>query len=198
MPYELTHDGKVVGADTLPVKAEFYEHMKQVGLHEYEPTDYITVRRVGVKDYISRKATDEDKARFPREWAAYKAGQSSGSGETPLTELPACKSAFVLELQQIGVNTIEELAAKSEVPYDYLVPMWKQAKRYIQLTEAGDAGEQQEESRAGEGQAGVDHFATRPEHGSNPPIDGRGQSGLPGAFPEAEDHEEDCRIVAFK
>jgi hypothetical protein len=134
-------NGKVVEVGTPPT-ATFYEHPKKVGIGKYKSVDYVSVRAPGFKDYMSRPATEQDKVDFPDAWANYQGGMEQVTGSTPLTMLPAYKTAFMLELKVRGITCIEQLADAPAPHEDYLTPIWNQAKLYMTLAE-GDTSEQQ-------------------------------------------------------
>lgn len=55
-------------------------------------------------------ATNEDIARFPRQWEAFKAGQDQGVQGSPLSLLFPESPAIVENLKSVGIRTIEQLA----------------------------------------------------------------------------------------
>lgn len=134
----------VIVEDGPGVKAEFYTHPRKVGPQKWEPTTYIKVRARGARDFVSRRATDADKADFPEAWALFQRGET-GEGGTPLTMLPARTEAYELELEVMGIESVEALAELDSVPEDesgepkvHLAKMLQQAKRYVQLKEETD------------------------------------------------------------
>ncbi len=50
-------NGQIVDSE-VKVTAHFYEHAKKVGVKKYEPVDYISVKAVGARDYMSRPFTN--------------------------------------------------------------------------------------------------------------------------------------------
>ena len=128
--------GQVVDDDAVLPVVTFYEHARRVAFDKYINVDYIKIKAPGVRDFMSRVATDADKAEHSAEWDAYQRGQfSQEEGETPLTLLPAFKTAFAMELKSRGIDCIEVLAARGEPEQEYLLPMYKQAKKYVMLLE---------------------------------------------------------------
>ena len=128
-------NGQVVDDEAIKLNVSFYEHARKVGVGKYAAVDYIKVRAPGFRDYMSRPATDDDKASYPKEWDAYQGGKQADTGETPLTMLPSFKTAFALELKLQGITCIEVLGSRGEPDADYLKPMWKEARNYIKLQE---------------------------------------------------------------
>lgn len=145
MQFELVN-GEIKDVEMLPTNVSFYEHAKKVGVGKFVPIDYIKIKTVGQRDFMSRPATDDDKAAYPNEWAAYQAGLSEeDEGITPLNSLAKHKQAFALELANLGIHTVEELAAMPEAPFDYLEPMYREAKARLMALELLES---EDESRA--------------------------------------------------
>ncbi len=133
-------DGKIVDDEATPAVVTFYEHARRVGFNEWINVDYIKIKAPGVRDFMSRAATDEDKAEYSEEYEAYQRGQfREEEGNTPLTLLPSHKTAFAMELKAMGIESIEVLGARDMPEKEYLVPMWKQAKKFIKMLEDDDS-----------------------------------------------------------
>jgi hypothetical protein len=125
--------------DHAPLHAEFYEHAKRVAIDKWIPVINVRLKSPKYRDSHSRIATDEDKLEYPDAWKKFQAGDEQQTNGTPLGQLPANKTAFSMELKARGIDTVELLAALPEAPADYMEPMWKQAKKFVQLSEADDA-----------------------------------------------------------
>ena len=63
---------------------------------------------------VDRPARDEDKQRWPREWAKYEAGQQAAVTGTPLTALSWLMPSQVKSLEAVGILTVEHLAGVSD------------------------------------------------------------------------------------
>lgn len=63
---------------------------------------------------IERRATDEDRARFRKQFIAFVQGGEQLASGTPLSELPTISAAQVLELKALKVDTIEQLAGMAD------------------------------------------------------------------------------------
>jgi hypothetical protein len=136
MEFQLVN-GKIQEVDNVTPHVTFYEHVKQIGKCEYVPVDYIRIKYAGNRDFISRKATKDDIAAHPKEWAEYQAGiAGQDEGVTPLNALPLFKMAFGLELASQDIHTVEELAAMPEPPFPAVGPLWKQAKKWVALNDS--------------------------------------------------------------
>lgn len=134
MALELVNNQVVETGGARPF-VEFYEHAKKVGVGKFEPVIYIKIKNPGYKDFMSRPATDEDKAEYSAEWAAFQKGVELTEGRTPLSQLPAYKTAWELELRVMGIDCVEVLAGREEPEQDYLKPMHKQAVMFMKLQE---------------------------------------------------------------
>lgn len=130
-------DGEVVEVGAKP-HVTFFEHMEKKGIGKYKPVDYIAEKYVGQRDFMSRPVTDEDRERYPKEWAEYEAGTQKDLVCTPLSALPSFKSAFGLELEALGITTVQELAVKTECPIEGLEVLWKHAKGFVRALEEED------------------------------------------------------------
>lgn len=85
------------------VRAEFYRVKEAV---------WIKIKIVGDPNEVERPVRDEDKARFPREWATFEAGQPASEPDgIPLTELEDITDQIAAAYRAKGVRTVEELAA---------------------------------------------------------------------------------------
>lgn len=136
MGYKLVGDKVIDEEETSRLVVSFYEHSKKCGIGRWKPADYIKIRAAGVKDFMSRPVTEEDKQNYPTQWQDYQDGKgNSEEGETPLTMLPAHKTAFALELKLQGITSIEVFGSrpKPKPEAHHLVPMWKQAVMFLKI-----------------------------------------------------------------
>lgn len=85
------------------LRAEFYEAKSSL---------WVRIKIIGDPNEVERKATDLDKARFSKEWAAYESGKAPPEPDgTPLTDLEHVTDAVAATYRAKGVRTVEELAA---------------------------------------------------------------------------------------
>jgi hypothetical protein len=85
------------------VRAEFYTANNST---------WVRIKIIGDPNEVERKVRDEDKARFPKEWAAFESGQDAPEPEgTPLTEIEGFSDQAATAYRAKGVRTVEELAA---------------------------------------------------------------------------------------
>jgi hypothetical protein len=80
------------------------------GRPRYKNEPFIAVREKGTKDYISRPVKDDDRRRFPRAWKAWEA-RIGIKTTLPLELLPGMRPAQLRELQELGITSVEALAA---------------------------------------------------------------------------------------
>lgn len=103
------------------MKARFYDGEHSQPMIEIQPDNSTTV---------SRPATPDDRRAFPAEWAAYQAntppeGGIPGAPETPeaptgLEAVSGIGPKSAADLNNVGIHTLEELAALDEAAIDEL------------------------------------------------------------------------------
>lgn len=107
------------GDDNLWVTFESASHFDDVMTREkgrpiFEMRDYVKIIIPGDSTtVIQREVRETDKARWPKQWLAYKSGQEQTQG-TPLVEWTAISRAQVEELAYFKIQTVEQLAAVSD------------------------------------------------------------------------------------
>jgi len=77
--------------------------------------DFVRITIKGMKDIFEAPVRPQDLSRFPEEWEAYK--KTKGTKKqvgTSLKELPAMSEPRRIELELIGIESIEDLA-KAEI-----------------------------------------------------------------------------------
>lgn len=87
----------------------------EAGRPIFDDVDLVKIITPGSRDTFVGDATPEYQARFPRQWARYKAGkdQNSASG-TPLNQLPWLTPGQIAEFNALQVHTVEHLAGMSD------------------------------------------------------------------------------------
>ena len=104
------------------VHARFFLHPhknEKLSLQEgrpiYEDREYVRLVVAGDKDNIvERPAREADKARFPRQYEAFKRGEGDAVVGTPLSSWPGISRSQVEELAFFGVRTVEQLAEMAD------------------------------------------------------------------------------------
>ena len=81
----------------------------------FKDVEYIDIRIPGSRDGVGRPATDDDKARFPRHYDAFKSrtGDEALDG-TPLIEWPQVTRSQAEELSYFNCKTVEQLAGLND------------------------------------------------------------------------------------
>ena len=109
------------GDDSLLVKFEIkplqdFTATEQEGRPIFRDVEYISIRVPGSNDEVSRPATQMDKQRFPRHYAAFKQRVSDEEYHegTLISEWPLVTRAQVEELAFLGVKTVEQLAGMTD------------------------------------------------------------------------------------
>jgi hypothetical protein len=82
-----------------------------------------------------------DPERFPRQWAAFQAGEEQAQDGQPLEEWPLVTKADVRMLKDMGIKTVESLAAIGEANLTFLgARMYRdKAKLYLDQATGGAA-----------------------------------------------------------
>jgi hypothetical protein len=81
----------------------------------YQDVPYVWIRFPGDRTReVKRKATDEHKARFPRQWAAFERQQEYVEQGTPLEDIPWMSRSRALTLKGANIHTMENYAAVTD------------------------------------------------------------------------------------
>lgn len=104
----------------------------------YRDVEYVIVAPPGEKLNISdHPATDKDRRRFPRQYAAFKANaKADGVVGTRLSEWPMVSASQVEELKYFNCHTVEQLAAMPDgnlANVGSITALKKQAQDYLAL-----------------------------------------------------------------
>tara|TARA_R110000764_G_scaffold176526_1_gene262759 strand:- start:678 stop:1115 length:438 start_codon:yes stop_codon:yes gene_type:complete len=94
----------------MTVKAQFYEREFNDKMR-----DFVRISIKGMKDVFEAPVRPQDLSRFPDEWSSYK--KTKGTKKivgTSLKELPAMSEPRRIELELIGIESVEDFA-KAEV-----------------------------------------------------------------------------------
>jgi hypothetical protein len=139
------------GDETLLVRfyLEAYQDVAKTaeeGRPIYTDTPFISIMQPGNKDsVIIRPASQMDKARFPRHWAAFNDRQVEVLVEgTPLDQWPAMTRSMVEELKFKNIRTIEQLIGMSDSNAQGFMginALREKAKKYLALSSTEAAAE---------------------------------------------------------
>ena len=119
-----TTTGMTFGGDPSDagVFAEFYLNpvvnnflTEKEGRPIHEDKLYVRIRQPGDRrNEVDREAKDDDKRRFPLQWARFQQGETQATSGTPLEEWPLMTPATVKNLKHMGVSSVEQLAAVTD------------------------------------------------------------------------------------
>lgn len=80
----------------------------------FDEIDLVKIMTPGSRDTFVGDATPDYQARFPQQWARYKANQSQEVGGTPLNMVPWLTIAQIEEFKAFNVRTVEGLAGMAD------------------------------------------------------------------------------------
>ncbi|RAK51198.1 hypothetical protein [Phenylobacterium soli] len=90
----------------------------------FDEVEFVEIHVPGDRGTISdRPVNASDKARWPREYAAFKANEEIPEEGTPIGEWPAINRSQAEELKHAKVRTVEQLAALPDEALMRVVPM---------------------------------------------------------------------------
>lgn len=84
------------------------------GMPVYEQIDMVSIRQPGERDDLHREAKPSDHMRFPRQWAAYVAGQEQTVEGTPIEVMFPGDDSIVPMLKSMKITTLEQMAEATE------------------------------------------------------------------------------------
>ena len=97
---------------------------EQQGKEVFEDVEYVEMLVPGDKfSEVHERVKDSHKARWPVQYAAFKANQEAPSEGTPLEEWPPMSPGMVMQLKSNKVRTVEQLAALSDSQLGNVLPM---------------------------------------------------------------------------
>jgi hypothetical protein len=101
--------------------------------------EFIDIRIPGSRDGVARPASEADKRRFPRHYAAFKQRGEMPSEGMPLTEWPPMTRSYAEQLSFLGVKTVEQLAGLADSATKQMMglgDMKRMAERYLAAAKA--------------------------------------------------------------
>lgn len=90
------------------------EATKANGYPCFKQKEYVRIRIPGSQEERLRKVTDNERRRFPRAYAAFKAGNAEAVNGTALKECPVLNATEVSMFNHHGVFSVEQVAALSD------------------------------------------------------------------------------------
>lgn len=116
---------------------------KDAGITIKKDVPYVKITQPGESNtqVYDQPATDADVARFPRQWAAFKANQEQTVSGSPLELLFPESPAIVENLRAVGFRTIQQLAEANDTALQGIgmgQRMWhEKAKAYLAAADKG-------------------------------------------------------------
>lgn len=125
-----------------PVENTF--RTKQEGRAQYDEVEFVRILIPGDRNTSPvQRVDDEARARWPKEYEAFKAGLEPPLHGMPLTEWPPIKRSQVLEFAHFHIKTVEQLAAVNDAQLQNLGmgarDLREQAKAYLDIAQHGTA-----------------------------------------------------------
>lgn len=81
----------------------------------FDDFEKVRILKPGDKDYLDKGSNPGYRERFPKQYAAFKAGEEEKTSGTPLSMWPVVKASQVAELAHFHVRTVEQLAEMPDV-----------------------------------------------------------------------------------
>jgi len=88
----------------------------------FKTYEYVEIHGAEGKNVVSRRATDHDRARFPKQYEAFKLGQAQIPVGTPIEEWSAVDESRRYELKALKLFTVEQIAHCSDQTLQVMGP----------------------------------------------------------------------------
>jgi hypothetical protein len=144
MPVAMSPDGTTMlpGDEKLMVRFSLMEieneyKSKEAGMPKYDDIEMVEIIIPGCRDNCIRKASDEDKRRFKRQYEAFLITKGEAKEGTPLNHFPFIGPSQRRELEYFNIYTAEGLVGLTDgylenIPMD-LRPLIQRVKTYMDL-----------------------------------------------------------------
>ena len=103
----------------------------------FKEREYVDIRIPGQQDNVIRPATERDKLRFPRHYAAFQQRMEMPVEGTPLIEWPAIDRSLADQLAFQNIKTVEQLADLNDHSMDGIMgaqSLKQKAKDWLEAT----------------------------------------------------------------
>jgi len=107
-PAGVSDDGKIVGFFPKAVLNRAKSAGQAAPIHD--TIIMVRIQNPGERDFIERKAREEDKARWPNQWRSFTQGRKHVSEGTPLELLFPDQPNIVATLNAVNIQTAQQLA----------------------------------------------------------------------------------------
>ena len=141
----------------------------------FKEAEYMEIRIPGSRSIqVSRPATPNDKLRFPRHYAAFKARVEMPEEGTPLAEWPQISRSMAEELSFLNIKTVEQLGSCSDTYITQLqggYSLRTRAQEWLKSSDATALIAEKEalEARVAELEQRLSEFLDTAEAGDPPP-----------------------------
>lgn len=117
---------------TFSIEAQENEQKsREKGRRIFEDVEVIEIRVPGDHDFVRRVATQQDREQYPRQYLAFKRSQTQETvNGTPLSVWPQMLKSQVEEARAMGIQTVEQLAAVSDVHVQRFGPGWIELRQH--------------------------------------------------------------------
>lgn len=144
MPVSMTPDGTTLRQADERLLVRFYlaeqlndYRTKESGMNKYDDIEMVEIIIPGCRDNCIRKASDQDKERFRRQYESFLSTKNAGMEGTPLSQFPFISPSERKELEYFNIYTGEGLATLSDgyldqIPLD-LRPMIQKVKAFMEM-----------------------------------------------------------------
>ena len=163
-PRGQTADRSIPRFHMRPVEIPF--RSKEIGRPFYEDREFVEIITPGNSRSMPCEPVNADhKARWPRQYEAFKAGQEEAPMEgTPLEEMPGLTPSTVLNLKGLHIKTVDHLATSSDAELQNMGlggrELRAKAARFLQAA-SSIAPVQAAEARADRAEAENAHLKTQ-------------------------------------
>jgi hypothetical protein len=139
----MTQDGTQMSQADEKLMVRFYlseelnePRSREAGMNKYDDIEMVEILIPGCRDNCIRKASDQDKQRFARQYASFLNTKGTGHEGTPLSQFPFISPGERKELEYFNIYTGEGLVSLSDgylekVPLD-LRPMIQKVKAFME------------------------------------------------------------------
>jgi hypothetical protein len=150
MPIQMTADGTTLAQGDEKLLVRFYlmeilneSRSESEGINKYDDVEMVEILIPGCRDNCVRKASDQDKLRFRRQYAAFLNTKGEGREGTPLSQFPFISPAERKELEYYNIYTGENISDLQDgyidrIPLDMrsMIPKVKAFMNYAKDTAA--------------------------------------------------------------
>ena len=144
MPLNMSADGTTMQQADEKLVVRFFlmellneAHTKEAGINKYDDVEMVEILIPGCRDNCIRKASDQDKQRFRRQYDAFLNTKGDGQGGTPLNQFPFISPSERKELEYFNIYTGEGLMNLADgyldrIPLD-VRPMIQKVKAFMNV-----------------------------------------------------------------